>query len=336
MDIMKKPMGLLTGFIIFLIAFLTVGCEGNLLNEEKHNVSTFRLVTDLPTESQGYQQLLLFAEMVQEKSDGQILIKLYSEDQWSESKSYLSYLALNTIEMACLSTNEFMAQVPQYEIFNLPYLFDNEADVAQYFLGAKGQEALALIDSAQFQPLGFVGNGYLYFVHNAPVLEGFHRWKGMSLAIADIPLYQQSLKTVGITPLSLSDGGKGQGWCIDESAVQEKIALKQINEGYSLNDPDMFYQIQVVLGSPKWWQSLSEDEKDLLQSCFNQAQQTTMAQPKTLQQQFPNGGITLVPLTAEEKSALALSTRGIVEQYLMQGTNSLASQWITPPVDIVQ
>lgn len=321
---------------VLMVAVMLAGCTlPESVTMKRAPTVVLRLVTDLPKESQGYQQLQRFGELVAKASDQAMAVKLYALDEWGQWDSFYDHLALNTVQLACLSTRKLTAWVPQYEIYDLPYLFLGEGEVSAYLAGAKGEEALALLEPLGCKGLGFVGNGYDYFIQSKGPIQGVGDWSSLAMAAPQVPLYEQGLRVLGIKSVDENNlVTPFNSWCVDGAEVKKMISLKKINEGSILNDPEMFYQLDAVFADHGWWQALAEDQQSMLKICFSQAQTETMKNftDQSLTQRFPEGGVTFDPLNDQVKNGIYEASRAMVNSYLLSGKNSLSGQWVTLPV----
>lgn len=318
---------------LLLAILLMSGCSKGTspVRSDKTETMILRLATDLSEESHGYRQLEDFQKRLSSASGGRLQVKLYPTEAWSEDDSLLSYLGLETLELVCVSTQRLAAEVSDFGIFDLPYLFSDRTQLAQYLTGAKGQEALALTEPLGYQALGFVGNGQQYFLQTrGPAME--MGWTGLTMAIEQRPLWLQSLAAVGIHTVDPSIAGTFyDARCVGEAEVKTLMTQQIVNEGTYLNEPDMFYNIEVVLGDGKWWDALAESDRTLISDAFGQALAQNM---QTMQSTgaidvFSEGGVTVDAVSAEQKLTLYQQTAGVREQYFYSGASALAGQWVT-------
>lgn len=321
-----------------LAAFLlAAGCSPiQGADEARQELAILRLATDLEEESAGYRQLQNFQKRLDEQSGGRIQIKLYPSELWSENESLIDYLGVEALEMVCVSNTLAREKVPAYEIYDLPYLFRDRQAIARYLTGSQGREALALVEPLGYQAVGFVGNGYQFFLQSrgSSVVTG---WRGLTMACQMRPLWRQGLTAIGVTPVEIVGNEPFlDARMADEAQAKKWMAQQIVNEGTYLNDPDMFYQVEMVLCDKKWWDDLPKDDRELIRECFDESLSQSMQslQTASLGSLFARGGITLDYVTNEQKEALYQATAGVRSQYLYSGSNPLAAQWIpAAPLD---
>lgn len=322
-----------TAAIALLAVMITSGCAAGRGTAEINAEETvvLRLATDLAEESSGYRQLEDFKQRLNSASGGRLQVKLYPTEAWSEDDSLLSYVGLGTLELVCVSTHRLAAEVPDFEIFDLPYLFSNREQLAQYLSGTQGKEALALTEPLGYQALGFAGNGQQYFLQTrGPALET--GWTGLTMAVEQRPLWLQGLAAAGIHTADQDTAGAFyDGRCVGEAEVKKLMTQQIVNEGTYLNETEMFYNIEVVLGDAKWWNALPESDRTLISTAFDQAlaQNMQSMQSTWAGEVFALGGVTVDAVSAEQKLTLYQQTAGVREQYFYSGASALAGQWVT-------
>lgn len=318
---------------LLAVVICTVGCSPITMINGNHTeeIVVLRLATDITKESAGYRQLEDFQKRLSSQSGDRIRVKLYPSGAWSEDDSLIDYLAVDALEMVCVSNDRAAVEVPAYEIFNLPYLFSSHQQVSSYLTGALGQEALALVEPLGYYAVGFVGNNYQYFLQGrgSSVVTG---WSGLTMAVQQKPLWIQALAAIGVTAVEAQgDAVYYDARCVSEAEAKKLMTQQIVNEGTYINDPDMFYNVEMVLCDLQWWEMLPEADRELISKCFDEALEQNMQtlETTTIGNIFNQGGVTVDFVTAEQKQALYQATANVRSQYLYSGVNPLASQWVT-------
>ncbi|MGE6299119.1 TRAP transporter substrate-binding protein DctP, partial [Guptibacillus hwajinpoensis] len=73
-----------------------------------------------------YKGLLKFKEIVEEKTDGAITVETYHSGQLGDDRSMTEALQLGTQEVTVPSTAPLANFVPEFSVFDIPFLFPNE------------------------------------------------------------------------------------------------------------------------------------------------------------------------------------------------------------------
>lgn len=184
-----------TAFMLILILSLSMlsGCGGAPAPQTAENEQelAIRLATNYRKDSIGYQQLQDFARLLQEKSKNTIVVKLYDAGTWSQATSFIDYIKLGSLEMACLEPTEMNQLQPAYELYQQPYLFTTLQTVKTYVSSEVGQKALLTLPE-EFYGIGFVPDGYQYLLDDGQpqwVSYGVLKQKGQTKALDGVAVY---------------------------------------------------------------------------------------------------------------------------------------------------
>ena len=99
----------------------------------------------------------IWANMVRERTQGRINIKLYpgvSLIQGDQTREF-SALRQGVIDMAIGSTINWSPQVKELNLFSLPFLMPDYAAIDSLTQGQVGKDIFKIIDKAGVQPLAF-------------------------------------------------------------------------------------------------------------------------------------------------------------------------------------
>ena len=66
-----------------------------------------------------------FKKLVEERSKGDIKVEVYPNASLYDDRAALEALSMNAIQMAAPSFSKFTTFVPQLELFDLPFLFND-------------------------------------------------------------------------------------------------------------------------------------------------------------------------------------------------------------------
>ena len=181
------------GLLALLIVLLLAGCGGApapqaAASEQKVAI---RLATDYRKDSIGYQQLEDFARILQEKFQNTIVVRLYGSGEWSQAYSFVDYIKLGSLEMACLKPAEMIRLQPAYELYQQPYLFTSLQAVESYISGDAGKKALQTLPP-EYYGIGFVPDGYQYLLDDGQpqwLSYGELKQKGQTKALGESRVY---------------------------------------------------------------------------------------------------------------------------------------------------
>jgi C4-dicarboxylate-binding protein DctP len=161
------------------------------------------VAADTP-KGQGAQQ---FARIVEERTHGRLKVEVYPNSTLYKDKEEMEALQLGAVQMLAPSLSKFgPIGVRQFEIFDLPYLFADEAAFLRVTRGAIGAELFGLLANRNMTGLAFWSAGFHVYSANREIhLPGDVR--GLKMRIASSKVLEASLRTLGALPqvLAFSD-----------------------------------------------------------------------------------------------------------------------------------
>ncbi|MBX9836328.1 MAG: TRAP transporter substrate-binding protein DctP, partial [Burkholderiaceae bacterium] len=96
-----------------------------------------------------------FKELVAQRSGGRIRVEVYCDSQLYGDDDEMEALRLGAVEMLAPSLSKFGNYgLPEFEVFDLPFLFDNLAQVRRVTQGPVGQQLLQRLGRQQMLGLG--------------------------------------------------------------------------------------------------------------------------------------------------------------------------------------
>jgi C4-dicarboxylate-binding protein DctP len=90
---------------------------------------TLRISLQLPLKSHLGQNLLMFKNEVEEKSNGDTQVEIYDSAQLYKDKEVPAAVGSGAIEMGVASLTRYVGDVPAVDIFYQPFVFDSEEKV---------------------------------------------------------------------------------------------------------------------------------------------------------------------------------------------------------------
>ena len=129
--------------IRILIVFL--GFLGLVSNSFAADV-TMRISIQLPMKSHLGQNLLLFKNDVEKKSNGEIEVQIYDSAQLYKDKEVPAAVGSGSIESGVASLTRYVGDIPAVDLFYQPFLLNSEEKVRKAV--AKGSSIRGPIDKA--------------------------------------------------------------------------------------------------------------------------------------------------------------------------------------------
>ncbi len=149
--------------------------------------------------------LVKLAELVQERTNGAVVIEVYPDRQLGEEREMVEGLQLGTVDMVVTSTGPVGSFVPEFSVIDLPFLFESSEHAYAVFDGEIGQDLLAQFDDAGIVGLAIWENGWRHLTTNTPV-ETPADLQGMKLRTMQNPVHMAAFETFGASPIPMAWG----------------------------------------------------------------------------------------------------------------------------------
>lgn len=219
--------------------------------------------------------LMKLAELVQERSNGEVVIKVYPDRQLGEEREMVEGLQLGTVEMTVVSTGPVVNFLPEAGILDLPFLFKDSAHAYKVFDGEIGQELLGKFDSVDMVGLAVWENGWRHLSAKKPVNSPADL-AGMKLRTMQNPIHMRAFEEFGASPVPMAWGevftSLGQG-VID--GQENPITIFYTNSLWEVQSDIALtghvYGPHMFLASKPVWESWPEEVRNVILEALPEA-----------------------------------------------------------------
>lgn len=138
-----------------------------------------------------------------EQSGGEVAFKFYPNMSMGDEKDVIRKMRLGQLNGAGFTGNGLGEILPELRILELPYIFNNEAEIDYAVSELTPYFEKKLVDRG-FVLLGWADVGWVYFLSNQPVLKPNDLKKQKVWSWAGDPLADAFFKELDKTPIQLS------------------------------------------------------------------------------------------------------------------------------------
>ena len=273
----------------------------------------------------------LWADMVRERTQGRINIKLYpgtSLIQGDQTREF-SALRQGVIDLAVGSTINWSPQVKQLNLFSMPFLMPDYAAIDALTQGEVGAEIFKTIDKAGVLPLAWGENGYREVTNSKRAIQSPADLKGMKIRVVGSPLFADLFTALGANPTQMSWADAQPAFASGAVDGQENplflfTVLKMQNVGQKyltawgyVADPLIF-----VANKEVWASWTPADQAIVKQAAIDAGKQEIVIArkglieaDKPLLKEIASMGVTVTQLTPTEREAFVKATRPVYEKW---------------------
>lgn len=277
----------------------------------------------------------IWADLVRERTDGRINIKLYpgvslvAGDQTRE----FSAIRQGVIDMAIGSTINWSPQIRELNVFSLPFLATTYAQTDALTGGEVGKKIFELIGQRGVVPLAWGENGFRQLTNSKQVVSMPEDLRGMKIRVVGSPLFIDAFTALGANPTQMSWAdaqpalasgavdGQENPLAIFVAAKMDKLGQKYITAWNYMNDPLIF-----VVNREVWNSWTPEDQAIVRQAALDAGTQQIELARKPLEQTIRDMGVEITNLTPEQLAAFQTATKPVYDKWVKQVGPALVRQ----------
>jgi len=217
-----------------------------------------------------------FKSLAEARTQGRVKILVYPNSQLYKDKEELEALQLGAVQMLAPSLAKFAPLgLPEFEVFDLPYLFDNYQQLHKVTQGPVGRQLLARLEPRGIKGLAFWDNGFKSFSANTPIRRPADL-KGKKIRIQSSLALAESMRTLGAVPMSMAfsevspalRAGVVDGTEMDPSNFYTSKAY--LAQKYLTLTEHGYLGYAVIVNKP-FWDNLPSDIRNALESAMHDA-----------------------------------------------------------------
>ena len=254
-----------------------------------------------------------FAKKAEELTKGKVKVEVYANSTLYKDKEEMEALQLGAVQMLAPSLAKFgPLGVKEFEVFDLPYIFDDYNELHKVTQGPVGQQLLSKLEPKGIRGLAYWDNGFKSFSLNTPV-KAPADLKGKKLRIQSSKVLEEEIRSLGALPqvMAFSEVYQAlQTGVVDgtENPISNLYTQKMHEVQKHLTITDHGYLGYAVIVNKKFWDGLPADVRGQLETAMKES--TTFANKiakeqneKDLESVKKSGKTTVYVLTKEERMA---------------------------------
>lgn len=268
-----------------------------------------------------------WAELVNERSDGRLTLKVYPNAQLVSGDQTREFSAMRSglIDMAVASTINWSPQVPELNLFSLPFLMPDEAAIDAITQGSSGEKIFAAIDKKGVMPLAWGENGFRELSNSKHTIDGPEDVQGLKVRVVGSPLFLDTFSTLGANPTQMSwadakpalttgaiDGQENPLSVFDVARV-DQVGQSYLTLWHYMADPLIFGV------NKKVWKSLPAADRELLQQAAIDAGAWEIDKSRSELNQtlaaIKERGVEVTELTPEQHQAFVDATAEVYQKW---------------------
>ena len=254
-----------------------------------------------------------FAKKADELTKGKVKVEVYANSSLYKDKEEMEALQIGSVQMLAPSLAKFgPLGAKEFEVFDLPYIFDNRDELHKITTGPVGAKLFKKLEPRGVKGLAYWDNGFKVFSANRP-LHAVTDYKGLKYRIQSSKVIEEEIRALGGIPQVIAFGETYQALqtgVVDatENPPSNFYTQKMHEVQKHLSLTNHGYLGYAVIVNKKFWDGLPADVRGQLEDAMHQATAyaNLIAQDendRALEEVKKSGKTTVYVLTKEERLA---------------------------------
>ncbi len=147
-----------------------------------------------------------FAELVKERTNGEVIVQVYPSSQLGNQRDLVEGLTFGTVDMTLTGTAVLGNFIPEVAVFDLPFIF-RDIPHAYHALDTIGMELCKKGENRGMITLAIWENGVRHMTNNKRPIKEPADMQGLKIRVMEQPVYIEMMKALGAspTPMSMSE-----------------------------------------------------------------------------------------------------------------------------------
>jgi tripartite ATP-independent transporter DctP family solute receptor len=225
------------------------------------------------------EAIVRMGKKLEAQTNGRLSIQMYPSMQLGGEKEMIEQAQVGALQIARISVGAMGPVVDELNVFNLPFIFRDEAHMRKVIDGPIGEELLAKISAnpkTGLIALGWMDAGTRNVYSNKPVTKPADL-KGMKVRMMGNPIFVETMNAMGGNGVAMGFNelySAMQTGVVDGAENNEPTVLAQnhyqVAKVYSLTGHLIIPEIFVF--SKRSWDQLSKEDQALIRKLSREAQ----------------------------------------------------------------
>jgi len=253
-----------------------------------------------------------FKKLAEEKTAGKVKVEIYPNSTLFKDGEEMEALSLGSVQLLAPSVAKFgPLGVREFEVFDLPYIFDSFTELHRVTDGESGKTLFAKLESKGITGLAFWDNGFKQFSANKPLHEPTD-CRGLKMRIQSSKVLDAQIRALGAIPqvMAFSEVYQAlQTGVVDgtENPPSNMFTQKmhEVQKHMIMSDHGVIEY--AVITNKKFWSGLPADIRTALETAMKEATRyansiAKLENDQALEKIKASGRTTVYVPTAQEKA----------------------------------
>lgn len=243
------------------------GGNGGEDGGEEISISFGHVISVGDSQDQAYE---MFADLVDERSEGRIEVELYPDSQLGGESEMIEAVQAGQIEMTAPSVGVLANFDDALQIFDFPFVFEETETAHEVLDGDFGTGVLDDLEGSGLKALGWGENGWRHIAMSGEPVTTPDQMEGVSLRTMEVPLHIAYWESIGANPSPLAfpevytslQQGVVEG---AENPYELMHSAGWTEPADQVTDLGWVYDPEVILIGEDFFDELSEEDQQIIQ-----------------------------------------------------------------------
>lgn len=276
-----------------------------------------------------------WAELVKEKTQGRINIKMYPGASLVGGDQTKEFTAIRqgAIDLSIGSTINWSPQVKELNLFSMPFLMPDYKAIDALTRGEVGKDLFKILAGKDVVPLAWGENGFRELTNSKRPIRSPNDLKGLKIRVVGSPLFLDTFSALGANPTQMSwadavpalssgavDGQENPLTIFTVAKLHAAANQKNLTIWGYVADPLIF-----VVNTEVWKSWKPEDQKFVSEAAVQAARENIDAARKglippddTMIKEVQGLGVNVIRLTDAEKAVFQKATKEVYDKWAKQ------------------
>lgn len=272
-----------------------------------------------------YLALVKFKEIVEKETNGAIKVETYHSSQLGDDRAMMEALQLGTQQMTIPSTAPIANFVPEFSVYDIPFIFPSEEVADKVLLESDiAKELLDKLPAQGMVGLAYWENGFRDLTNDKVPVATAKDFKDLKIRTMENQLHLAAFKALGANPTPMAFAevftAMQQGTIDGQENPIATIYLQKYNEVQKyVSTTNHVYSPFVVLLSKMFWDESSKEEQEIMVKAAEEAgvyeRELVRKANKEYLGELEKAGMVVTEVTPEAREGMKALTDPAVEQF---------------------
>lgn len=265
-----------------------------------------------------------FAELVEERTNGEIRIIVNAEGVMGTEAEVIAQLTYGGIDFARVSLSQLSEYIPKMNVLQMPYLYRDSAHMWSVLDGEIGDDFIELAQDYELVGLSWYDAGARSFYNSVKPITCPDDMKGMRIRVQESEVMADMVEALGASAWKITYGevyaslergtvdGAENNWPSYVSMMHDEVAKYWTTDEHT-RVPEM------QLCSAHTWEKLTKEQQQIILECAKESalyeRELWTEREAASREEAVAKGVQVVELSAEEKQRFQDTMMGVYEKY---------------------